>query len=112
MSNALAINEDFLVIACNTAISYLEADEFALHAFFFLACERLAPGEVAFIQLAYPTEVRFEQRRGLVDVVAVERHARFESQSVARGQTTRQHACWCAGFSGVQNLVPELLGFV
>src|SRR5215213_2063902 len=109
MAHSVAIDDDFLVIACNTAVRYFEAHEFALNAFSFLIGQRLATGEVAFIQLAYPAEVRFEQRGGLIDVVAIERHAGFESESVARGESTRQHAGWCIRLSGFENLVPELL---
>src|ERR1044072_498968 len=109
MAHAVAIDQNFLVIARDSAVRHFEAHEFALHAFGFLTCERLATGKVALIQLAYPTTVRLEQRGGLVDVVAVERHSCFEPQSVARGESTRQHAGWRARLSRVENFVPELL---
>src|SRR5215213_5276613 len=89
MSNSLAVNEDLLVIASNATLCHLEAHELALHAFLFLTRQRFAAGEVALIQFAYPSEIRFEQCGGVVDVVAVERHSGFESQSITRCQAAR-----------------------
>src|SRR5678815_4047126 len=103
MAHSVAIDDDFLVIASDAALCHFEAHEFALHAFSFLSCQCLAAIEVTFIQLAYPTEVRLKQRGGLVDVVAVERHSGFESESVTRGESTRQHAGWCFRLSRVKN---------
>ena len=58
----------------------------------FCFCERLAPDEVALVELADPAEVGFEERVLFVDLVAVERHRGFEPQRVARGESAGQDA--------------------
>ena len=54
-----------------------------------LAHERVAPDEVALVELHDPAEARLERRRRLVDVVAVEREARLEPERVARAEAAR-----------------------
>src|SRR5215213_2934822 len=79
LSNSFAIDDYVLVIARDAALCHFKTDQLALHAFLFLLRECFATGEVAVIQFANPTEVCFEQRGRIVDVVAVKRHACFES---------------------------------
>src|ERR1051325_4196789 len=49
MPDSVAIDENFLVVARNAAIGDFKPDELTFYTFLFLACERLAAGEVAFI---------------------------------------------------------------
>ncbi len=84
---------------------------------------RLTPSSFCFANASRPTksplfslqiQPRFASSRVVVfvDLVTVKRHARFEPQSVTRGQTAGQHAFAANRISGVENLVPELLSLV
>lgn len=96
------------MIASDAALGNFEPDQFTLHALGFLLGQRFAAGEIAFVEFTDPTEVRFVQRGGFVDVVSVERHTRFEAQRVARRETAGQHAVGSAVVSGVEKFGPEL----
>ncbi len=61
-ANSLAVDHNVLIVACDPAFRHFKADQLALHAGFFLLCQRVASNEVAFIQFADPAEVCFEQR--------------------------------------------------
>jgi hypothetical protein len=86
----------------------LQTDQLALHAFFFLTRERFATDEVAFIRVCKSSRGSLRAASSFVDLVAVERHARFEPQRVARGEAARKHAGGRAVVAGVENLVPDL----
>src|ERR1043165_778908 len=92
VTDALTIDVNVLAVARNAALRDLEADELAAHAFFFLPGERVAPRKVALAELGNPAEVGFQKRRLFGDLVAVERHACFEAERVARCQTCGQDA--------------------
>src|SRR5262249_33845936 len=77
-------------VPADPAIHHLEAYELARDAGPLLRGERVAPQEIALAHLDDPAEVRFPGRDRIVDVVAVERHLRFEPQRVARAQPARQ----------------------
>src|ERR1051325_1563022 len=94
LSNSFAVDENILVIAGDATLSHFKTNQLAFDAFLLLLREGFATNKVAFIEFANPTEIRFEQGGGFVDVVAVERHARFESQRVASGEAAGKYACW------------------
>src|SRR6185503_5155064 len=100
-SNTLTGNDHVLMIACDATLNYFKSGELALYALRFLTRKGFTTDEVAFIQFADPTETGFEQRCAFIELVAVERHARFESKCVPSGEATRQHACGCTGLAGV-----------
>src|SRR5258705_3586798 len=68
------------------ALAHRETDEAARETALLLRDERIAADEVALVQLHEPGESRLEGRRGVVDVVAVERHPHLEAQGVARAE--------------------------
>src|ERR1043165_2347348 len=112
VTDALTIDVNVLAVARNAALRDLEADELAAHAFFFLPGERVAPRKVALAELGNPAEVGFQKRRLFGDLVAVERHACFEAERVARCQTCGQDAFGRAVAARVENLVPETFGLL
>src|ERR1043165_1395153 len=112
VTDALAIDVNVLAVARDAALRDLEADELAADALLLLACERVAPREVAFAELGNPAEVGFQKRRLFGDLVAVERHACFEAERVARGQPRGQDAFGRAVAARVEQSVPELFGLV
>ncbi len=75
-----------VAVAGDAAVRHLEPDEPARHARGLLRRERLAAEEVALVHLHDPAEVRLERGDGVVDVVAVERHLRLETQRVPRAE--------------------------
>src|SRR5205085_8948930 len=79
-----ALDVNVLPVARDASVRHLESDELAPDSFFLLTRERLAPVEVALCELRYPAEVRFQERRLIRNLVAVERHTRFEPERVAR----------------------------
>ena len=72
------------------AIDHFESDEFAPRPLRSLALEDIASHEVALFELDDPAEVRFERRGGVVDIISVQRHLRFEAKRVARAESA-----WC-----------------
>src|SRR5258706_11307580 len=91
-------------VARDAAVQHLEAGDLPRHAGRFLRAQRGRANEVILLPADNPAEVRFERRRLVVDVVAVEAHARFEAQRVARAETARNHIC---RFAGLQNRLPH-----
>src|SRR5207253_7611322 len=107
-----AADQNILAVASDSAISDFKAYEFALDAFFFLFHQPIAADEFAFVEFTNPAEIGFEQCRRLINLVTVETHARLQPQRITRSQTTRQHAVIGSKVSCLENLVPDLLGFV
>src|SRR5207244_3648035 len=68
-----------------------EADELAARALRFLALEDVASHEITLVKFHDPAKVGFERRGGVVDVISVERHLRFETQRVSGPQTAWRH---------------------
>ena len=54
-----------------------------------LLAQRVGADEVVLLPADDPAQIRFERGRRLVDVVAVEAHAGFEAQRVARAEAAR-----------------------
>src|SRR5829696_7597350 len=106
LSNSLTFYDNFLIVARNTAFSHLETGELALHATFFLTCQRFAADEVALIQLANPSEIRLKESSGFVNLVTVQSHSRFESQRIAGSESTGNDP---GRRARVKDLVPKLL---
>src|SRR2546421_8002707 len=73
----------------DAAVDHLESSQFAARSFRFLTLQDIASEEVALLDLDDPAKVGLEGRGGLVDVVAVERHLRFEAKRVARAKSAR-----------------------
>src|SRR5581483_4156086 len=95
-----------IAVAPDPALDHLEADQLAFHALGLLRGQPLAPDEIAFVEFHDPPEVGFVCRRGVVNLVAVERHLRFEPERVARRQTAGQHPVRTPGF---EYFVPDAL---
>ena len=85
---AHAGNDDFLVRTQHGALFDQQADEFARGAAGLLRSQGAAADEIAILRFPgdRPAEPRFQRRRGFVHVVAVQIHARFEAQRVARAE--------------------------
>src|SRR6185295_14151393 len=82
------------------------------HADFFLPCQSVATDEVAFVQFANPTEVRFQQRCVFIDLVTIKRQAGFEAKCIASSETAGKHSGIAAVVAGIKHLVPNLFGLV
>src|SRR5688572_30580952 len=81
-----------MAVPRNPPVDHLEADELAGDTLRSLPLERFPPEEVALLHLHDPAEVRLPRGDGLVDVVAVEGHARLEPQRVPRAEAARGRA--------------------
>ena len=75
-----------------------EADDPAASAFG-LALRDLVPADERLVELARPGEPSLDRVGALVDLVAVERVARLETESVARTEADGQEAGLAAGFT-------------
>src|SRR5262249_10101280 len=82
----LVADEGVVAMARDAAVDHLEADDLALRTFGFLCPQRGSADEVVLLPADDPAQIRFHRSRRLVDVVAVEAHARFEPQRVARAE--------------------------
>src|SRR5436305_7962455 len=91
-ANLLTPIDDLIAVAADSAIDHLESDELPARPFRLLALQDVAAVKVALVDFHDPPEVGFERRGGLVDVVAVERHLRFQAQRVARAEAARFRA--------------------
>src|SRR5688572_21339791 len=82
-------HDDFLMAAQHAAIFEHESDQLARHAAAPLRFERRAADEIAIcrVERNRPRNARFQRREVLVHVVAVEIHAGFEPQRIARAQS-------------------------
>ena len=87
--------------ARDASAGHLEADELALQSGLLDRDEGLLAHEHRFIELRAPAEASPERVRRLVDVVAVEREARLETQGIASAESDRLRA-------ERHELVPEL----
>src|SRR6516225_2246339 len=88
-SAAPARDVDLVTGTRNAALEQLEADDLARRPVRFLRAEGAGAEEVLFVPADDPAQVGLEHRRGLVDVVAVEAHARLEAEGVARAEPAR-----------------------
>src|SRR5437588_6975386 len=70
-THALAIDQNVLAISRDAAISYFKTDQLTSNAFFFLRQQSIAADEVTLVQFSNPAQVCFQQRRRLVNLVAV-----------------------------------------
>ena len=75
-----------VAVAGDAAPDHLEADQLARQPALLALEQRLAPTNVALVELHDPAEARLERVGRLVDVVAVEAEARLEPQRVARAE--------------------------
>src|SRR6185369_12960690 len=88
----LSLDENVLAVASNSSIAHFKSDQLSPDAFFLLLCQPFAPDEITFVQFGDPTQVGFQQGRGLINLMTIQAHAGFESQRVSCCQTARQHA--------------------
>src|ERR1051326_4921701 len=109
-TNALVVDDYFLIVARDAAVRDFKPNQLSFHALGFLLGQGFAADEVAFIEFTNPAEVCFEQRGGFVDLVAVERESGFEPERVAGSETAGQHALVAAEVSGVKDSGPQSLG--
>ena len=77
-------------MARDPALDHFEARQFSLRPFGLLTLEDVASHEIAFFELDDPGEVGFQRGGGVIDVVAIERHLRFEAERVARAEAARR----------------------
>ncbi len=85
---------DALMTAQHAALVENQTDELALHARRTLRIERGATHEITLrrIERNRPRQAGFERRQVFIHVVAVQIHARFEAQRVARTETALRDA--------------------
>src|SRR3990170_1066308 len=83
-------SNDSLMTAQYAALFEDETDELALHTLGTLRFERGTADEITlrWIERDGPSEAGLERRQVLVHIVAVQIHAGFQTQSVARAQAT------------------------
>src|SRR5215813_886905 len=86
----LAVYQHDLIVASNAAVSHFKRCKPPAYSDLFLPRQRFATFKVTLVQFTNPAEICFEQRRRLVDLVSVKRHAGFQPECVARRQPTRQ----------------------
>ena len=86
------------------AVQHLEADQCALNAALLLLDQHVAAEEFALVGFADPAEAGFPERGGLVNFVAVEAHAGFEAQRVARAEAAGKQSFSRAA---VEKIVPR-----
>src|SRR5258708_1666815 len=73
-----------IAVPGDPAVDHLEPDDLARDAALLLLAQALMTGERRLLPSHRPAQVRLEDARGLVDVVAVQPHARLEPQRIAR----------------------------
>ena len=103
-SSFVPADEHRVTVAPDALIEHLEADKLARQPRLFLLREDVAPEKWGLFQFADPAKSRFPRRGGLVNFMAVEAHACFEAQSIARAEAAGNHA---GGFSSLHQIVPE-----
>src|ERR1041385_8979114 len=91
-ADLLAAVDDRVSVPGDAAVDHLESDQFPARSLDLFALQHVAAVEVSLFELHDPAEVRLERRGGVIDVVAVERHLRFETQRVARAEAARFRA--------------------
>src|SRR5476651_375628 len=95
-----------VAVTADAALEHLEADDLARRAARLLLAQRAGADEVVFLPADDPVEVRFDRGRRLVDVVAVEAHAGFEAQRVARAEAAGNDV---GGFAGLEQRQPDFV---
>src|SRR5438270_3963299 len=88
-ADLLASVDDRIAVPGDAAVDHLESRQLAARTFALLALQDVASEEVTLVDFHDPPEVGFERRGGLIDVVAVKRHLRFQAQRVARTEAAR-----------------------
>ena len=78
--------DDRIAVPADAPIDHFEADQLPPRPLGLLPLQNFAAHEIAFLQLHDPAEVRLQRRRGMIDVIAVQRHFRLETQGVARAE--------------------------
>src|SRR5690606_34811293 len=79
-----SVNLNVVVRAGDAAtLDQLEADDRAVDAFLALGEQRVAPDEIALLQLHDPAQPGLQRVDRLGDLIAIEWHARFQPQRIA-----------------------------
>ena len=99
--------EDGAAIAGNEALLHLEPGQDAAYSALLLASQRVAAQEIALIELADPSEVRFPDGSCVVQFVTVKAHTGLEPQGVAGAEATRDKS---VSLAGLQQIVPHFFG--
>ena len=79
------------------AVDHDKAHQLALDAAFLLRSQCLVTDERGLLPADNPAEVGLQHRCGVVDVVTVQTHGRFQTQRVARSQSAGDQAVRLAG---------------
>src|SRR6185295_10471692 len=77
-AEVLSLNENVLAVASNSSIAHFKSDQLLPDAFFLLFCQWFPPDEITSIQFGDPTQIGFQQSRGLINLMTIQAHAGFE----------------------------------
>ena len=99
---AVDTDVDNATVARPTAPSISEPDRLPWNAGLFLRGQFVAADKVALVELDRPAETGLERCDVVVELVAIERHAGFEPQRVARAETDRRRARLLAGLASAR----------
>src|SRR5215469_4161729 len=78
---------DVIARTSGRAAFHDEADDAIVVGSGFLTCERVLTDKIWFAELHRPVKPCLQRRDRLVELVAVQRHARLEPQNIARAET-------------------------
>src|SRR5436189_267653 len=88
-------------------VHHLEPDDLAADAGGLLLAQPGGADEVVLQPADRPTQVGFERRRRLVDLVPVQAHAGFQPERVAGAEAARNHA---GALAGLEERLPDAIG--
>ena len=107
-ANRFASAHHGVTVTRDAAIDHLKADQLSREARFLLFAQGI-PADEFLVPAERPAKTRFERRRRLVDVVAVQAHRRLETKRIARPQTDRDDV---DGAAGLEQPSPDRVGHV
>src|ERR1700693_1670065 len=102
-SRFLAGNHHRISVAADAPVKHLESDQLAFDSRRFLPHQPFASEKRTLLEFADRSKPRFKRRRGPVDLMPVETHARFEPQRVPRAQPAGDQS---QGLAGVEEITP------
>src|SRR5688500_6897643 len=105
----LAADVHVVAVAADCAFEHLEANQLPRSASAPLTVENIGADELLLLPADDPAEIRLDDRRRFVDVVAVQTHRGLEPQRIARPEPRREDA---RRLPGGQNRVPRTFGGV
>ena len=109
MPGLASVHEYRIVITRDLAPEHFEPNEFSRQALLFLAEQGIAADEITLLRFNDPSESRFEQRRAVVHVVAVQKQLRFQPERVSRAKPCRKKT---VGLTRLQYGIPDGFGML